>query len=82
MRKIYAHATEEQVKMKANALQAAVKESIDITNSTTLLERVLSVVDASLGILRRVVRKHGNVAARAARHDCELRHVGAVRVRA
>ena len=44
MRKIYAHATEEQVKMKANALQAAVKESIDITNSTTLLERVLSVV--------------------------------------
>ena len=44
MRKIYAHATEEQVKMKANALQAAVKESIDITNSTTLFERVLSVV--------------------------------------
>lgn len=44
LRRIYAHATEEQVKLKVKVLKTAVQESIDITNSTTLLQRAVSVV--------------------------------------
>lgn len=44
LKRIYAHATEEQVGLKVKVLQTAVQESIDITNSTTLFQRTLSVV--------------------------------------
>ncbi|KAI0634311.1 general substrate transporter [Trametes polyzona] len=39
MAKIYAHATPEQVDLKVRSLVAAVKQSVEITNSTTLLQR-------------------------------------------
>ncbi|KLO16543.1 general substrate transporter [Schizopora paradoxa] len=44
MRKIYSHATNEQLTLKVKVLQAAVKESIDIANSTTVLERCRSML--------------------------------------
>ncbi|PAV18207.1 general substrate transporter [Pyrrhoderma noxium] len=44
MRQIYAHATDEQVKLKVKVMQAAVQESIEITKSTTLLQRVQSIL--------------------------------------
>ncbi|RDX45854.1 general substrate transporter [Lentinus brumalis] len=40
MAKIYAYATPEQVDLKVKTLAAAVKQSVEITNSTTLLQRV------------------------------------------
>ncbi|KAG8745362.1 myo-inositol transporter [Ceratobasidium sp. 414] len=44
MAKIYAHATTEQVANKVKVLRAAVQESIDIQNSTTLWQRIKSIV--------------------------------------
>lgn len=41
--KIYAYATPEQVDLKAKVLNAAVKQSIEITRSTTFLQRCHSV---------------------------------------
>lgn len=41
--KIYAYATPEQVDLKAKVLNAAVKQSIEITRSTTFLQRCQSV---------------------------------------
>ncbi|KAI0752753.1 general substrate transporter [Daedaleopsis nitida] len=40
MAKIYAYATPEQVDLKVKALTAAVQQSVEITNSTTLLQRI------------------------------------------
>ncbi|KAI0356860.1 general substrate transporter [Trametes cingulata] len=40
MAKIYAHATPEQVDLKVRSLAAAVKQSVEITKSTTLLQRI------------------------------------------
>ncbi|KAI8989093.1 general substrate transporter [Trametes punicea] len=39
MAKIYAYATPEQVELKVRSLAAAVKQSVEITNSTTLMQR-------------------------------------------
>lgn len=44
MRKIYSHATLEQVKLKVKVLQVAVQENIRISKSTTLFERMKSVL--------------------------------------
>ncbi|KAG9079576.1 myo-inositol transporter [Ceratobasidium sp. UAMH 11750] len=44
MAKIYAHATAEQVANKVKVLRAAVQESIDIQNSTTLMQRLKSII--------------------------------------
>ncbi|KAI0705397.1 general substrate transporter [Earliella scabrosa] len=38
--KIYAHATSDQIDLKAKALAAAVQQSVEITNSTTFLQRL------------------------------------------
>ncbi|THH19543.1 hypothetical protein EW146_g1641 [Bondarzewia mesenterica] len=43
MAKIYAHATPEQVDLKVKVLSAAVKQSIEISRSTTFLQRCHSV---------------------------------------
>ena len=40
MTKIYSYATPEQVSLKVRALHSAVKRSIDIADSTTLLQRL------------------------------------------
>ncbi|KAI0332255.1 general substrate transporter [Cubamyces sp. BRFM 1775] len=40
MTKIYSHATPEQVDLKVRSLAAAVKQSVEITNSTTLFQRL------------------------------------------
>ncbi|KAI0672266.1 general substrate transporter [Trametes maxima] len=42
--KIYAHATPEQVDLKVRSLAAAVRQSVEITNSTTLWERLRLIV--------------------------------------
>ncbi|KAF9813399.1 hypothetical protein IEO21_05633 [Rhodonia placenta] len=42
--KIYAHATPAQVELKVKVLSAAVKQSIEITNSTTLWQRCRSIL--------------------------------------
>ncbi|KAL5520883.1 hypothetical protein ACEPAF_2886 [Sanghuangporus sanghuang] len=44
MRKIYSHATPEQIKLKVKVLQTAVQESIRIEKTTTLLQRMQSIV--------------------------------------
>ncbi|KAI0062567.1 general substrate transporter [Artomyces pyxidatus] len=44
MGKIYAHATSEQVDMKVKVLQAAVRQSIVITQTTTFLQRFRSIL--------------------------------------
>ncbi|KAI0631817.1 general substrate transporter [Trametes polyzona] len=44
MAKIYAHATPEQVDLKVKSLVAAVAQSVEITNSTTLLQRCKLIV--------------------------------------
>ncbi|KDQ17790.1 hypothetical protein BOTBODRAFT_29944 [Botryobasidium botryosum FD-172 SS1] len=44
MRKIYPYATAEQVALKVKVLRAAVQESVDITNRTTFLQRLRSIV--------------------------------------
>ncbi|KAF8624331.1 hypothetical protein AX17_007159 [Amanita inopinata Kibby_2008] len=53
MRKIYAHARTEDVDLKVKVLQAAVQQSVDITNSTTFFERLRSML--SNGINRRAL---------------------------
>ncbi|KAM5540670.1 hypothetical protein V8D89_005701 [Ganoderma adspersum] len=40
MAKIYSHATPEQVDLKVKALTAAVKQSVEISDNTTLLQRI------------------------------------------
>ncbi|KAI0767303.1 general substrate transporter [Fomes fomentarius] len=40
MAKIYAHATPEQIDLKVKMLSAAVRQSVEITKSTTLLQRL------------------------------------------
>ena len=44
MRKIYAYATEEQVKLKVEVMYAAVQESIEVTKTTTLWQRIQSIL--------------------------------------
>ncbi|KAI0649893.1 general substrate transporter [Trametes meyenii] len=44
MGKIYAYATPEQVSLKVRSLAAAVRQSVEITNSTTLFERMRLIV--------------------------------------
>ncbi|OBZ76166.1 Myo-inositol transporter 1 [Grifola frondosa] len=44
MAKIYAYATPEQVDLKVKALAAAVKQSVDIANSTTFWQRCSSII--------------------------------------
>ncbi|KIM82675.1 hypothetical protein PILCRDRAFT_819983 [Piloderma croceum F 1598] len=44
MTRIYAHATPEQVDLKVKVLRAAVQHSIDITNSTTFIQRFKSLL--------------------------------------
>ncbi|KAI5119463.1 hypothetical protein M0805_007197 [Coniferiporia weirii] len=44
MRKIYSHATPEQLKLKVKVLQAAVQESINLTKSTTFFQRMKILV--------------------------------------
>ena len=44
MHRIYAYATDEQIKLKIKVMQVAVPESIDITKSTTLVQRMQSVL--------------------------------------
>ena len=42
--KIYAHATEEQVALKVQVLQAAVRQSIEIARTTTFWQRLRLLV--------------------------------------
>ena len=44
MHRIYAYASDEQIKLKIKVMQVAVQESINITKSTTLLQRVQSIL--------------------------------------
>ena len=44
MSKIYSHATAEQVRLKVKVLEAAVQESVRIKKTTTLLQRMQSVI--------------------------------------
>ena len=44
MHRIYAYATDEQIKLKIKVMQVAVQESINITKSTTLLQRMQSIL--------------------------------------
>ena len=44
MYRIYAYATDEQIKLKIKVMQVAVQESIDITKSTTLVQRMQSIL--------------------------------------
>ena len=44
MQKIYAFATPEQIELKVKVLAAGVQEAIDITNSTTFLQRLRSIL--------------------------------------
>ena len=44
MHRIYAYATDEQIKLKIKVMQVAVQESIDITKSTTLVQRMQSIL--------------------------------------
>ena len=44
MHRIYAYATNEQIKLKIKVMQVAVQESINITKSTTLLQRMQSIL--------------------------------------
>ena len=44
MHRIYAYATDEQIKLKVKVTQVAVQESINITKSTTLLQRMQSIL--------------------------------------
>ena len=53
MRKIYSHATEEQLKLKVKVLQAGVEASAEITRTTTLFQRVKSIL--FIGVNRRAL---------------------------
>ncbi|PFH48327.1 hypothetical protein AMATHDRAFT_65749 [Amanita thiersii Skay4041] len=44
MGKIYAHARQEDIDLKLKVLQAAVQQSIDITNNTTFFQRMNSMI--------------------------------------
>ena len=44
MHRIYTYATDEQIKLKIKVMQVAVQESINITKSTTLLQRMQSIL--------------------------------------
>ena len=44
MHRIYAYATDEQIKLKIKVMRVAVQESIDITKSTTLVQRMQSIL--------------------------------------
>ena len=44
MHRIYAYATNEQIKLKIKVMQVAVQESINTTKSTTLLQRMQSIL--------------------------------------
>ena len=44
MHRIYTYATNEQIKLKIKVMQVAVQESINITKSTTLLQRMQSIL--------------------------------------
>ncbi|THH00255.1 hypothetical protein EW026_g2249 [Hermanssonia centrifuga] len=44
MSKVYAHATPQQVDLKVTALRSAVRRSIEITNSTTFMQRVALIL--------------------------------------
>ena len=44
MHRIYTYATDEQIKLKIKVMRVAVQESIDITKSTTLVQRMQSVL--------------------------------------
>ena len=44
MHRIYTYATDEQIKLKIKVMQVAVQESIDITKSTPLVQRMQSVL--------------------------------------
>ena len=47
MHRIYTYATDEQIKLKIKVMQVAVQESINITKSTTLLQRMQSILYVS-----------------------------------
>jgi hypothetical protein len=53
MRKIYANATEEQLKLKVRVLQAWVQASIEIERTTTLWQRMKSIL--FVGVNRRAL---------------------------
>ena len=44
MHRIYAYATDEQIRLKIKVMQVAVQESFDITKSTTLVKRMQSIL--------------------------------------
>ena len=44
MHRIYAYVTDEQIKLKIKVMRVAVQESIDITKSTTLVQRMQSIL--------------------------------------
>ena len=44
MHRIYAYATDEQINLKIKVMRVAVQESIDITKSTTLVQRMQSIL--------------------------------------
>ena len=44
MHRIYAYATDEQIKLKIKVMQVTVQESIDITKSTTFVQRMQSIL--------------------------------------
>ncbi|KAI0795722.1 general substrate transporter [Abortiporus biennis] len=44
MRRVYARATTEQIDLKVKVLNAAVKRSVEIANTTTLIERIGSIL--------------------------------------
>jgi len=56
MRKIYSHATNEQLTLKVKVLKVAVQESIDIANSTTVLQRCKSML--FIPVNRRALSKY------------------------
>ena len=44
MYRIYAYATDEQIKLKIKVMRVAVQESIDITKSTTFVQLMQSIL--------------------------------------
>ena len=58
MRKIYSHASEEQLKLKVKVLQAGVEASAEISRTTTLFQRIKSIL--FIGTNRRALSKLSN----------------------
>lgn len=56
MSRIYARATGEQVDLKVRVLNAAVKQSVEIANSTTLFQRIGMILMNPIN--RRALSKH------------------------